>query len=224
VNSNGYPDRRFSFTGSPVAEEEPMETDTATAGSLHKVRRLYRNDDVVAASGHHFNSHRKQQRLTVDTQGDVAMMMDDDYDDESPTDVAQFPGPAPTPAKKALPPPTPVKARPAHYPGGRTPSPPCLERRGRHSGAARTPHLHPRSGATVATTTTTWESQQAPTATKSRFYADFDVIGELGRGTFGVVYKVLSRLDGCMYAIKAAQRQARGTSDKDRMLKEVRTV
>jgi hypothetical protein len=35
-----------------------METDAATYGSLHKVRRLNRDDDVVSASGHHLNSLR----------------------------------------------------------------------------------------------------------------------------------------------------------------------
>ena len=33
--------------------------------------------------------------------------------------------------------------------------------------------------------------------------------------------QVLSRLDGCMYAVKAAKRQAKGIADRDRMLKEV---
>ena len=55
----------------------------------------------------------------------------------------------------------------------------------------------------------------------SRFYSDFDVISELGSGSFGNVFKVLSRLDGCFYAIKVAHRVAKGISDKDRMLKEV---
>ena len=55
----------------------------------------------------------------------------------------------------------------------------------------------------------------------SRFYSDFDVIAELGSGSFGNVYKVLSRLDGCFYAIKVANRVAKGIADKDRMLKEV---
>ena len=59
------------------------------------------------------------------------------------------------------------------------------------------------------------------TTGKSRFYSDFDVIGELGKGSFGNVFKVLSRLDGCMYAIKAAHRQAKGAADRGRMLKEV---
>ena len=56
---------------------------------------------------------------------------------------------------------------------------------------------------------------------KSRFCSDFDVITEVGKGSFGQVYKVLSRLDGCMYAIKAGHRPAKGQADRDRMLKEV---
>jgi len=55
----------------------------------------------------------------------------------------------------------------------------------------------------------------------SRFYSDFDVIEELGSGSFGKVFKTLSRLDGCFYAIKVAHRVAKGIADKDRMLKEV---
>jgi serine/threonine protein kinase len=64
-------------------------------------------------------------------------------------------------------------------------------------------------------------SISAPPVPPSRFYSDFDIISELGNGSFGNVYKVLSRLDGCMYAIKVAHRQAKGMADKDRMLKEV---
>eukprot|EP00536_Pseudo-nitzschia_multiseries_P001812 jgi/Psemu1/251025/estExt_Genewise1Plus.C_230143 len=55
----------------------------------------------------------------------------------------------------------------------------------------------------------------------SRFYSDFDAIAELGNGSFGKVVQALSRLDGCMYAIKIAHRAAKGKADKDRMLQEV---
>ena len=55
----------------------------------------------------------------------------------------------------------------------------------------------------------------------SRFASDFDVIGQLGNGSFGTVFKCLSRLDGCMYAVKATKRKAKGVADRDRMLKEV---
>lgn len=55
----------------------------------------------------------------------------------------------------------------------------------------------------------------------SRFVADFEVVGTLGNGSFGCVYKVRNRMDRRMYAIKAAKREARGESDRDRMLQEV---
>ena len=55
----------------------------------------------------------------------------------------------------------------------------------------------------------------------SRFAADFEVVGTLGNGSFGCVYKVLNRMDLRLYAIKAAKREARGKSDRERMLQEV---
>jgi len=55
----------------------------------------------------------------------------------------------------------------------------------------------------------------------SRFAADFEVVGTLGNGAFGYVYKVRNRMDLRLYAIKAAKREARGKSDRDRMLQEV---
>merc|ERR1711935_275469 len=63
--------------------------------------------------------------------------------------------------------------------------------------------------------------EQAVATPPSRFYSDFDVIAELGSGSFGNVFQALSRLDGCMYAIKVAHRVAKGNADRDRMLKEV---
>jgi hypothetical protein len=57
--------------------------------------------------------------------------------------------------------------------------------------------------------------------TRSRFALDFHVIGQLGNGSFGTVYKCLSRLDGCLYAVKETKRKAKGILDRDRMLKEV---
>ena len=46
-------------------------------------------------------------------------------------------------------------------------------------------------------------------------------VGTLGDGTFGSVYKVRNRMDRRLYAIKAAKREARGRSDRERMLREV---
>jgi hypothetical protein len=39
-------------------------------------------------------------------------------------------------------------------------------------------------------------------SSSSRFANDFDVIQRLGQGCFGTVYSVMSRLDGCLYAVK----------------------
>ena len=61
----------------------------------------------------------------------------------------------------------------------------------------------------------------APTSSFSRFVSDFEVVGTLGDGSFGSVYSVRNRTDRRMYAIKAAKREARGSSDRDRMLQEV---
>jgi len=59
---------------------------------------------------------------------------------------------------------------------------------------------------------------------ESRFYQDFDIVGTLGTGSYGTVFKCRSRLDGCTYAIKAAKKIAKGASDLDRMLREVRSL
>jgi len=55
----------------------------------------------------------------------------------------------------------------------------------------------------------------------SRFVSDFEIVGTLGNGSFGCVYKVRNRMDRRLYAIKAAKREARGESDRNRMLQEV---
>jgi len=152
----------------------------------------------------------------------AAMMVSDEI---SPTEVMNFP------------PPTPVKQRPSKgnpYASIRrnAPSTPIAERRRMKLGA-RTPHpgrfpidsgSHGNDGDDDDCVEGGHHNHggSGKNSCKSRFYGDFDVIGELGKGSFGTVYKVLSRLDGCMYAIKAAQRKAKGPSDRDRMLKEVR--
>ena len=60
-----------------------------------------------------------------------------------------------------------------------------------------------------------------PSSSFSRFLSDFEIVGTLGVGSFGSVYSVRNRTDRRLYAIKAAKREARGSSDRDRMLQEV---
>jgi len=60
--------------------------------------------------------------------------------------------------------------------------------------------------------------------TRSRLIQDFEVVGTLGEGDFGTVYSCISRLDRRPYAVKATKCQARGTSDRERMLREVHAL
>lgn len=60
--------------------------------------------------------------------------------------------------------------------------------------------------------------------TLSRFAQDFKIVDTLGSGSFGNVYSCLSEIDGQMYAVKASKGKAKGSSDKKRMLQEVKAL
>eukprot|EP00977_Amphora_coffeiformis_P009416 scaffold2179_cov165-Amphora_coffeaeformis.AAC.20 len=222
--TDGFMDARFSFTGSPIPEHShppthEADSGSATAGSLQKVRRLTENDDIVSASSHLFYSRRRQY-LSIETNpSDLSTAsfsdssagtwkIDEDDDRISPTDILSFPSP-PIPTKKSS------MTNYPRYKGRQAPPTPVAQRRHERLVQRRTPHP-----GSILRRHLPDDDDEAPTL-KSRFYDDFDIIQELGKGSFGTVYQVLSRLDGCMYAIKAAQRQAKGASDRDRMLKEV---
>ena len=104
------------------------DDELPTAGSLHKVRRIHKSDDIFAASHHHLSNLREtvlqqQQHLSgkvtmIDTTTTNMMKLGyDEEEDISPTDVTSttlFGQPqrffAPTPVvPKHGPPPTPIK-------------------------------------------------------------------------------------------------------------------
>jgi hypothetical protein len=134
---------------------------------------------------------RSRRNLYINTNLDCTVK-----DEISPTDVLSFP--PPTPMKRGRSTYTPLRTAP--------PQTPAMEHRQRGR--------RPEEDQDIMI-----ESSSAKS--KSRFEQDFDIIGQLGNGSFGTVYKCLSRLDGCMYAVKAAKRKAKGVADRDRMLKEV---
>jgi hypothetical protein len=212
--NGGFPDHRFSFTGSPIPELDAMDTadddnNNDSALSLLKVRKFARHDDITASSRLEFQNIR----LSIDSNMSTSSIADDDV---SPTDVFSFAfsttdhtNAPPTPIKSRRPPPIPYTRIQRQEPT--TPSRTIRPRRarGRIDDDSSTLDVHQSARAAAQT---------------SRFYGDYDIIGELGAGGFGQVFKVLSRLDGCMYAIKAARRKANGRADRDRMLKEVSAV
>ncbi|KAG5263076.1 hypothetical protein AALO_G00282260 [Alosa alosa] len=61
-----------------------------------------------------------------------------------------------------------------------------------------------------------------PMQHQSFFSQCFTNLGLLGRGSFGEVYKVLSLLDGCQYAVKRSVQRFRNGSDRARCLREAR--
>ncbi|XP_067100181.1 membrane-associated tyrosine- and threonine-specific cdc2-inhibitory kinase isoform X2 [Osmerus mordax] len=62
-----------------------------------------------------------------------------------------------------------------------------------------------------------------PSKPKSFFSQCFTNLGLLGRGSFGEVYKVLSLLDGRHYAVKRSVQRFRGTSERNRSVREARS-
>lgn len=243
---DGYPQRqgRYSFTGSPI-RETTMETDTLVSDltpmlsvSLppHKVRRRSKQEDIPGAETSSsvsaeeslsnvssFYPSMSQQKAPQKTEIPPTLDMKDvNYggrnanhsfyrwqDEISPTDVMSFPPSTPVPPTPSKP----AKGRPKTHKytpvrKAAVPPTPVPERRATRTTLDLAAEQHA-------------NNQQGSSESSSRFYSDFDVIGELGNGSFGNVFKVMSRLDGCMYAIKVAHRPAKGMADKDRMLKEV---
>jgi hypothetical protein len=244
---DGYPERkgRYSFTGSPIRETEfdhhhsphSHQAQDSMYSIPHKVRKLSKQDDAAAAESSSQDgsfyvavNQKKPPPPGLDMEEAAYGARSKSHshynwnDEISPTDVASFPMMMGSPSSPSTPvPPTPSKPRnyrrrpktrytPVRKPA--VPQTPVPERRARNNFCSQSTEEDNSDLEMTAGTGSHSRSQ-------SRFHSDFDVIGELGNGSFGNVFKVMSRLDGCMYAIKVAHRPAKGNSDKDRMLKEV---
>ncbi|XP_057965795.1 wee1-like protein kinase [Malania oleifera] len=58
----------------------------------------------------------------------------------------------------------------------------------------------------------------------SRYRSDFHEIEQIGDGNFSRVFKVLKRIDGCMYAVKHSTRQLYQETDRRKALMEVQAL
>ncbi|KAH7430207.1 hypothetical protein KP509_09G088500 [Ceratopteris richardii] len=58
----------------------------------------------------------------------------------------------------------------------------------------------------------------------SRYREEFHEIEEIGRGNFSTVFKVLKRLDGCLYAVKRSHNQLLQDSERRQALTEVQAL
>lgn len=213
---DGYPEKKgqYSFTGSPIKETD-FSNDVES--NFRKIRRIKSKDDVGAASKDPAVQDSWKQKMNVNTK----MNFYNRCDEISPTDVMSFPAMTSPSTPSALPP---TPSKPRHYRRRQTRYTPVRNKACPQTPVPKQRRSRPFDGDDdddLYIASPSSSSVQAPAAPQSRFYSDFDVIGELGSGSFGNVVKVLSRLDGCMYAIKVAHRPAKGNADKDRMLKEV---
>jgi len=190
-SNRGYPARGGRYSFTGSPIEELDVQETDMTTGMGSKVRKLTLEDSASKAGHASN-------LFVDTK-----QPNQPRDNISPTDVLSFPPPTPTKASRPSLRYTPLRSAP--------PETPMTDRGLR----ARRPF----GSESYDEDNIIGSSSNAKP--KSRFNQDFDIIGQLGNGSFGTVYKCLSRLDGCMYAVKAAKRKAKGVSDRDRMLKEV---
>ncbi|XP_073157959.1 wee1-like protein kinase [Henckelia pumila] len=58
----------------------------------------------------------------------------------------------------------------------------------------------------------------------SRYRTDFHEIEKIGNGNFNHVFKVLKRIDGCMYAVKQSMRQLHQDMERRKALMEVQSL
>jgi len=245
-SEKGFPARvgQYSFTRSPIEELSYLESgssygedDEDSLICVNKIRRLnldydrdecqsmdtdrqqneervktnkFKNDEQnINFYSKHLHMHNLQENLI--SPKDVSSFCVTNINTHSPL-ASAFESP-PVPRRKGVDSPTfphSYEVRPTWKQETLMPTP-ALKRK-----ACRSPYLSSRlSHDAIA---------ERPTALRevtSRMMQDFETVGTLGSGSFGTVYKCISRLDGCPYAVKATKYQAKGKADRDRMLKEV---
>lgn len=70
-------------------------------------------------------------------------------------------------------------------------------------------------------------AKSSSASSTSRFEQDFEVLGSLGEGGQGAVYKVRSKVDGCLYAVKKVELPGsvqRDSPELEQALREVRSM
>ncbi|KAF8685949.1 hypothetical protein HU200_043874 [Digitaria exilis] len=58
----------------------------------------------------------------------------------------------------------------------------------------------------------------------SRYRTDFHEVEKIGHGNFSVVFKVLNRIDGCLYAVKRSIKQLHNDMERRQAVKEVQAM
>jgi tRNA A-37 threonylcarbamoyl transferase component Bud32 len=242
---------QYAFTGSPIDEKthKGAFSEYDLEEESHKVRRLNLDCSMEDGSGEEgcgsIYNHMQKGRSTNESHTKVQMkssrisffsppeQSNKDDQEISPKDVADLRAFSSTPSPLStnfIPQPIFQSPPVTQRKGLDSVQPPPSPRRIRHESSytyapspktPRVPHKSHRRHLGHPSSKSSQDNDNSTQPPRSRFEDDFDILGTLGTGSFGTVYKCLSKLDGCTYAIKAAKRQARGALDKKRMLNEV---
>lgn len=216
-SEKGFPARvgQYSFSRSPIQEfsyrasGSPYGENNDDASScVTKIRRLNLDQGKAEYQWMYNGTQQNEERMNT-----YELQKRGQSTDCSPKDVAGFFATysnPPPPLASAFESP-PVLGRKGidilTFPRSTDRETPALKRK-----ACRSPFLSHDANTEIST---------ASKEVTSRLMQDFETIGTLGSGCFGTVYKCISRVDGCPYAVKATKYQAKGRVDRDRMLKEV---
>jgi len=247
TKSGGYAPKsgRYSFTASPIDETDEQVYNATMNDPTRGVGNG--GDGGMGLKARRLNLGPEVGTLTVDCNAEYhnKSAANNPSDDISPTDVFSFPE---APAKRIFTRNSSIEGRLSTTPRSDVPPTPIVERRSNNRRRRQRHHFgsdyesdedscdsfgeengiddrcgtirkHPRHRRQHS-----GDGNQRPRQrclSESRFLSDFQIVTQIGAGSFGSVYKCLSRVDGCLYAVKVAKRKAKGMADRQRMLKEV---